>query len=82
MDVHKELNVNGNDSLSMKNAEGRGDAELGIWQIGDGHYLGKSSLGENDEETGLATGTISNDDEFAADFRHYEGCVEFSERIK
>lgn len=85
MEVHKEQRVDGvdimrtknaegigDDSMWMKNAEGIGDVEMGMWQLGDGHYLGKSSFGEDDEETGLATGTIADDDEFAADFRHFE----------
>jgi hypothetical protein len=32
--------------------------------------LGESSLGEDDEETGLSTGTITNDNELSADFSH------------
>lgn len=32
--------------------------------------LGEGSLGEDDEETGLSTGTITNDNELSADFSH------------
>jgi hypothetical protein len=32
--------------------------------------LGESALGENNQQTGLATGTIANDDELATDLSH------------
>lgn len=70
MEVLKEQNVGSNDSMRMKDGKGIGDVELETLQLGSGHYLGKGSFGEDDEETGLATGTITDDDEFAADFRH------------
>ena len=34
-------------------------------------YLGESPLGEDDEETGLAAGSVTDDHEFASDFRHF-----------
>lgn len=33
-------------------------------------YLRESALGEHDQETSFATGTITDDDEFAPDFSH------------
>lgn len=33
-------------------------------------YLRESTLGEDNQQTGLATGTVTNNNEFPSDFRH------------
>jgi hypothetical protein len=36
---------------------------------------GATYLGKDDEETGLTTGTVSDDDELSAKFRHGDGVL-------
>lgn len=35
-------------------------------------HLGEGALGEDDEQAGLATGTVTDDNELSADFGHGE----------
>jgi len=48
------------------------DLNIGNVVLKDGRNvnLGEGSLGEDDEETGLSTGTITNNNELSADFSH------------
>lgn len=49
------------------------DGSSWICVVGVGR--GATYLGKDDEETGLTTGTVSDDDELSAKFRHGDGVL-------